>query len=136
MNFSPLFHLAYTYMHFQVISGDLKDVCMPSAFKFCQSQPSCPILVASERREHSPWNSEDKQGPLPGRLVSLRRCWLLLILMQLLSDEIWGKLAFRDTSKILLTFYLKFRHYSFNKYHLNTYCVPDISLSAKDTVIF
>lgn len=89
-------------MNFQVIFGDLKDVCMPSTFKFCQSGPSSPISVASERREHSPWNSEDKQGLLPDRVVSLKHCWLHLTLIWLLLAEIWGKLAFRDTSKIVL----------------------------------
>ena len=88
-NFSHPFRLTHTHMHFQVISGYLKDVCMPDAFKFCQSQPSSLVLVASERRqENSAWNSEDKQGLLPGRVVSLKHCWLLLHLIQRLSSHL------------------------------------------------
>lgn len=88
-------------MHFQVISGDLKDVCVPDAFRFCQSQLSCPVFVASERRENSAWNSEDKHGLLPGRAVALKQGWCRLNLIRLLSDKTRGKLALRNTSKIL-----------------------------------
>lgn len=116
-NFSHPFRLTHTHMRFQVISGYLKDVCMPDAFKFCQSQPSSLVLVASERwQENSAWNSEDKQGLLPGRVVSLKQCWLLLHLIQRLSSETWGKLAWREISKTLLLFCL------FSQNSLNKYC--------------
>ena len=89
----------------QVISGDLKAVCMPNAFTRCQSQPSRPVLVASERLEHRPWNSEDKQGPLPGGAVSLERRWLLLNLIRRLSDATWCELLPGERE---LQFYLWF----------------------------
>ena len=97
-------------------------------------ESTSPVLVASERQENSAWNSEDKHGLLPGRVVSLRHCWLLLNLLQLLSHETWEKLTKRDTSKSLLLFYL-FSQHSLHKYCLNIDCWPGVVLSPKDRVI-
>lgn len=88
-------------MHFQVISGDLKDVCMPNACTYCQGQPPSPAPVASAQPENSPWNPKDKQGLFPGPVVSLKLCWLLPSLLQLLPDGIWGKLALGGISDTL-----------------------------------
>lgn len=44
-------------------------MCAHEAPSNSASQLSGSILVASEKREHSPWNSERKQGLLPDRVV-------------------------------------------------------------------
>lgn len=97
-------------------------MCAHQAPSNSASQLSCSILVASEKRENSPWNLEGKQGQLPGRAVSSEA---LMAPSDFDSYALRWNLGKTCLWEIFLKFYVRFT-YSVNIHWTNIVWTPTV----------